>query len=156
MNPARRSLLKLGAALTVAVTAGVLKPHQAWAVQQEWNKKAFASGDIQGVIEALGGSGSGEASDKILLEAPDIAENGAVVPVVVTSSLDNTTEIAILVPDNPNALTAHFVILEGTLPEVSTRIKMGATSDVFALVKADGNYYLAHKEVKVTLGGCGG
>ncbi|HLR13015.1 MAG TPA: thiosulfate oxidation carrier protein SoxY [Burkholderiaceae bacterium] len=156
MNIERRNVLKLGTALAVALTAGVIKPQQAWAAQEKWNEEAFEATDIEGVIEALGGSGSGEESDKISLQAPDIAENGAVVPVAVASELENTTEISILVPENPNALTAQFTIPEGTLPEVATRIKMGGTSDIYALVKADGNYYLAHKEVKVTLGGCGG
>ncbi len=155
MNLERRHVLKLGTALAVAVTAGFMKPQEAWAAQEEWNEKAFDATDVDSVIEALGGS-SAEESDKISLQAPDIAENGAVVPVAITSELDNTTEISILVPDNPNTLTAQFTIPEGTKADVATRIKMGETSDVYALVKADGDYYMTHKEVKVTLGGCGG
>lgn len=155
MNQQRRNVLKLGTVLSLAVTAGILRPEQAWAVQQEWNKEAFKATKVDDVIKAFGGDQAAE-SDKITLAAPDIAENGAVVPVGVSSDLPNTTQISILVPKNPNALAAHFDISDGTLPDVATRIKMGETSDVYALVKADGKFYTAHKEIKVTLGGCGG
>lgn len=155
MNHQRRSVLKLGTVLGLAVSAGILKPEQAWAAQQKWNEEAFKATDVEGVIKGLGGADAAE-SDKITLVAPDIAENGAVVPVGVTSDLPNTTEIAILVPDNPNTLTAFFELSEDGVADVATRIKMGQTSDVYGLVKADGKYYMAHKEVKVTLGGCGG
>jgi len=155
MNHQRRSVLKLGTVLGLAVSAGILKPEQAWAAQQEWNKEAFKATDVDSVIKALGGEAA-EESDKITLVAPDIAENGAVVPVGVNSDIPNTTEISILVPDNPNTLTAFFEIPEGGVAEVATRIKMGGTSDVYGLIKADGKYYMTHKEVKVTLGGCGG
>ena len=155
MNKQRRNVLKLGTVLSLAVTAGILRPEQAWAVQQEWNKEAFKATKVDDVIKAFGGEQASE-SDKITLAAPDIAENGAVVPVGVNSELPNTTQISILVPKNPNALAAHFDISDGTLPHVATRIKMGGTSDVYALVKADGKFYTAHKEIKVTLGGCGG
>ncbi|MDS1142277.1 thiosulfate oxidation carrier protein SoxY [Pusillimonas sp. SM2304] len=155
MNIQRRNVLKLGTVLSLAVAAGILRPEQAWAVQQEWNKAAFEATKIDDVIKAFGGDQAAE-SDKITLTAPDIAENGAVVPVGVSSDLPNTTQISILVPKNPNALAAHFDMVDGTLPEVATRIKMGETSDVYALVKSDGKFYTVHKEIKVTLGGCGG
>lgn len=155
MNHQRRNVLKLGTALGLAVSAGILTPVQAWAAQQQWNEDAFSATDVNSVVKSLGGESATE-SDQITLVAPDIAENGAVVPVGVNSALPNTTEIAILVPDNPSTLTALFVIPEDGIPEVATRIKMGQTSDVYGLVKADGQYYMIHKEVKVTLGGCGG
>lgn len=156
MNHQRRSVLKLGTVLGLAVSAGILKPQDAWAAQEQWDREAaFSATDVDSVVKALGGSDA-QDSDKITLVAPDIAENGAVVPVGVVSELPNTTEVAILVPDNPNTLTAHFVIPEGGVADVATRIKMGQTSDVYGLVKSDGNYYMVHKEVKVTLGGCGG
>lgn len=155
MNKQRRNVLKLGTVLGLAVAAGIMRPEEAWAVQEEWNKEAFAATKLDDVIKALGGDQAAE-SDKITLTAPDIAENGAVVPIGITSDLPNTTQISILVPKNPSALTAHFELPEGTLPEVATRIKMGGTSDVYALVKADGKFYTVHKEIKVTLGGCGG
>ncbi|MEO8507797.1 MAG: thiosulfate oxidation carrier protein SoxY, partial [Betaproteobacteria bacterium] len=89
-------------------------------------------------------------------QTPDIAENGAVVPVGVTSTIPKTESIAILVEKNPNMLVAMFDIPAGTEPSLSTRVKMGQSSNVYALVKADGKYYVASKEIKVTLGGCGG
>ena len=90
------------------------------------------------------------------LTAPDIAENGAVVPVGVVSTLAGVEAIAILVEKNPNPLAASFMLPAGTEPSVQTRVKMGQTSDVYALVKAGGKFFIAKKEIKVTLGGCGG
>jgi sulfur-oxidizing protein SoxY len=90
------------------------------------------------------------------VNTPDIAENGAVVPFTIQSKVPKTESIAILVEKNPSILAASFNIPEGTEPWVNTRVKMGQTSNVIALVKADGKYYYASKEVKVTLGGCGG
>nr|WP_220805584.1 thiosulfate oxidation carrier protein SoxY [Achromobacter sp. UMC46] len=151
----RRRVVGLGTVLSLAVAAGLLRPSQAWAVQADWNKQAFDAKSMQDVIKALGG-GEAVPSDQITLLAPDIAENGAVVPVGAVSKLPNTEQISILVTKNPNALAASFTLPAGTEPEVATRVKMGQTSDVYALVKADGKYYTAHKEIKVTLGGCGG
>ena len=88
--------------------------------------------------------------------SPDIAENGAVVPVGVTSNIPGTTEIFILVEKNPNPVSASFVIGTGTEPSVQTRVKMGETSKVIAVVKANGKVYTTTRETKVTLGGCGG
>jgi sulfur-oxidizing protein SoxY len=155
MNQQRRKVLKLGTVLGLAVAAGIMLPEEAWAIQHEWNKAAFSATEVDGVIKAFGGDGATQ-SDQITLVAPDIAENGAVVPVGVVSNIPGTTQIFILVPKNPSALTAQFDLPEGAEPDVATRIKMGATSDVYALVKADGKFYTAHKEIKVTLGGCGG
>ena len=95
-------------------------------------------------------------SADIQITAPDIAENGAVVPVGVVSKLPKTEKIVIMIEKNPNMVAASFDIPEGTVADVQTRVKMGQTSDVFALIKADGKFYVAKKEVKVTLGGCGG
>ncbi|MFD4840031.1 thiosulfate oxidation carrier protein SoxY [Achromobacter sp. NPDC058515] len=155
MDRQRRRVVGLGTVLSLAVAAGILRPSQAWAVQADWNKQAFDAKSMQEVIKALGG-GDAAPSDQITLVAPDIAENGAVVPVGAVSKLPNTEQISILVAKNPNALAASFTLPAGTEPEVATRVKMSQTSDVYALVKADGKYYTAHKEIKVTLGGCGG
>lgn len=155
MNHQRRSVLRLGTVLSLAVAAGVLRPQQAWAVQKEWNKQAFGAKSVDEVLKSLGGTDAG-TDGRISLVAPDIAENGAVVPVGVVSTLPGTTQIAILVPNNPSALVALFDLPQDAVPDIATRIKMGKTSDIYALVKADGKYYSAHKEVKVTLGGCGG
>lgn len=95
-----------------------------------------------------------ENNTAIQLTAPDIAENGAIVPVTVTSALARTEQIAILVDKNPSMLVANFLIPEGTEGFVTTRIKMAQTSSVIVLVKADGRFYRTSKEVKVTAGGC--
>jgi sulfur-oxidizing protein SoxY len=155
MDQQRRDVLRLGTVLSLAVVAGVLRPEQARAAQEEWNKKAFDGHTVDDVIKAYGGASAAD-SDKLALTAPDIAENGAVVPVSVVSHLPKTTQLSILVPNNPNALAATFDFPEGALPEVSTRIKMGKTSAIYVLAQADGKFYTTHKEVKVTLGGCGG
>ncbi|MEN8133059.1 MAG: thiosulfate oxidation carrier protein SoxY, partial [Pseudomonadota bacterium] len=95
-------------------------------------------------------------SSDITVKAPDIAENGAVVPITVSSTLTGVTSIAILVEKNARPLTASYDLAEGTEAYISNRIKMGKTSDVVAVVKADGKLYQAKKSVKVTIGGCGG
>jgi len=156
MNPLRRTLLKgTGAAGTVAVAlaVGLLKPGQVLAA--EWNKAAF---DSKSIIEALKGIGATAAVDSkdIAIKAPDIAENGAVVPVEVTSKIPGTESIAIVVEKNDRPLIAVFNLLNGAEGFVSTRIKMAQTSDVKVVVKAGGKMYTAKKEVKVTIGGCGG
>ena len=97
-----------------------------------------------------------QSKDIVFFQTPDIAENGAVVPVGITSNIPKTESIAILIEKNPNLLAASFDIPAGTDPTISTRVKMGQSSNIVALVKADGKYYVATKEVKVTLGGCGG
>jgi sulfur-oxidizing protein SoxY len=156
MNGARRRALRNGsglAALGLLFAAGFLKVQDALAAN--WNKAAFESKSIDETLKALGGGKTASSSD-IAMTVPDIAENGAVVPVSITSRLANTQSIAILVEKNPNMLAASFDIPDGTEPSVSTRVKMGQTSNVYALVKADGKFYTAVKEVKVTLGGCGG
>ncbi len=156
MHQSRRNLLKSSGGFTVlalAASAGLLKSSQVAA--QEWNKAAFDTKNLQETVKAFGGAAAAESKD-ISITSPDIAENGAVVPVSVTSKLGKTESIAILVEKNPNALSASFDIPGGTEPFVSTRVKMGQTSNVYALVKADGKYFFASKEIKVTLGGCGG
>jgi|SRR5438874_10265766 len=156
MNTDRRNVLRgTGgmAALGLAFAAGLLKPGAAWA--DAWNKAAFETKSLNDAVKALGGAAPSESKD-IAINSPDIAENGAVVPFTVSSKLPKTESIALLVEKNPNILAANFQIPDGTEPWVNTRIKMGQTSNVFALVKADGKYYYASKEVKVTLGGCGG
>ncbi len=154
MNLQRRTTLKTGGSLALiaaAVSAGVL-PTSAFA---QWNKNAFDAKNLNDVVKAMGGA-TAEKSNDIAITAPDIAENGAVVPIAVASKLANVESIAILVEKNPNSLAATFDIPAGTEPNVGTRVKMGQSSNVHAVVKAGGKYYVATKEVKVTLGGCGG
>lgn len=158
MDGSRRQVLKAGsgaALLGALFAAGFLKPEDARAAATDWNKAAFAGRTMDETLRAIG-AGRPAQSASITLTAPDIAENGAVVPVTVQSMLPKTESIAILIEKNPNMLAASFDLPAGTEPLVGTRVKMGQTSNVYALVKADGKYYTAVKEIKVTLGGCGG
>jgi sulfur-oxidizing protein SoxY len=159
MNSGRRKVLQGtggAAVMGLAIAAGLIKPGRAWAQQGAWNKAAFETRSLNDAVKALGGQTATESKDIQFVNTPDIAENGAVVPFTITSRIPKTESIALLVEKNPNILAAKFDIPEGTEPWVNTRAKMGQTSNVFALVKADGKYYYASKEVKVTLGGCGG
>ena len=156
MDSKRRDVLKAGggaSVLALAVAAGLIKPGEALA--QEWNKAAFDTKSVADTVKALGG-GASSPSDAVEITAPDIAENGAVVPIAVESKLPKTQAIAILIEKNPSTLSAEFDIPAGTDPFVSTRVKMAETSNIYALVLADGKYFHAVKEIKVTIGGCGG
>jgi sulfur-oxidizing protein SoxY len=148
----RRGVLKAAGAAAV-LFAGLLKP--LYALAATWNKEAFASKSAADALKSLGAPGA-EANSGILIEAPQIAENGAVVPVEVTSRIAGTTSIAVLVDKNPYPLVARFDFMEGALPFVKVNIKMGETSDVRVVATAGGKHYVATKEIKVTIGGCGG
>jgi sulfur-oxidizing protein SoxY len=155
MNNLRRNVLKgagAASAVSVAVVAGLLKPGLALA---DWNKAGFEAKDLNGALGSIGGSGAAASGD-ITVKAPDIAENGAVVPVEITSNIGGTDSIAIVGEKNALPLIASFNLMNGAQGFVSTRIKMGSTSNVTAIVKAGGKVYKASKEVKVTIGGCGG
>ena len=155
MNKQRRNVLKSGsgaALLGVLAAAGIIKPGLALA---DWNKAAFEAKSMADTLKALGAAAPADSKD-VQVTGPDIAENGAVVPVGVSSTLPKVTMVAILIEKNPNALAASFTLPEGTQANVQTRVKMGQTSNVYALVKSDGKFFMATKEIKVTLGGCGG
>jgi len=155
MNNQRRKVLKSGsgaALLSILAAAGLINPGMALA---DWNKAAFDAKSMADTLKAMGVSSPTDSKD-VQVTGPDIAENGAVVPVGVTSTLPNVTMMAILIEKNPNALAATFTLPEGTEANVQTRVKMGQTSNVYALVKSDGKFFMATKEIKVTLGGCGG
>jgi sulfur-oxidizing protein SoxY len=157
MDGKRREMLKAGGGLTLLsllIAAGWLRPGDAMAA--DWNKAAFETKSMDETVKALGGSTAAQSKDISFISTPDIAENGAVVPIGVTSAIPKTESIAILIEKNPNMLAASFDIPAGTDPSITTRVKMGQSSNVYALVKADGKYYVASKEIKVTLGGCGG
>jgi len=159
MDVRRREVLKSGSGMSVlalVAAAGWLKPGDALAQAGNWNKAAFETHSVDDTVKAMGGSAPAQSKDIAFVSTPDIAENGAVVPIGVTSSIPKTESIAILVEKNPNVLAASFDIPAGTDPAITTRVKMGQSSNVYALVKADGKYYVASKEIKVTLGGCGG
>ena len=156
MNQNRRVLLKgtLAAGATgIAISAGLLTPKAALAA---WPKAAFEAKDSKAALEASMGSSSTTESGDIKLKAPDIAENGAVVPITVTSNIADTEAISVVVAENATPLAATFNLGANTSGFVSTRIKMGKTSDVTAVVKAGGKLYSTSKNVKVTIGGCGG
>jgi sulfur-oxidizing protein SoxY len=153
MDIRRRGILRAAGALALAVAAGLLRPVRAFA--QQWNKAAFDTQSVAATLKALGAGGSAE-SPQVQITAPDIAENGAVVPITVESAIPGTRTIAILIEKNPNTLSADFEIPEGTDPFITTRVKMAETSNIYAVVQAGGKYFHAVKEIKVTLGGCGG
>ncbi len=155
MNNQRRNVLKTGsgaALMGVLAAAGIIKPGMALA---EWNKAAFDAKSMADTLKALGAASPADSKD-VQVTGPDIAENGAVVPVGVASTLPGVTMVAILIEKNPNALAASFTLPEGTEANVQTRVKMGQTSNIYALVKSNGKFFMATKEIKVTLGGCGG
>jgi len=125
------------------------------AANDKYPEEAFKQKSDADAIKALYGK-SAEASDKVKLDAPEIAENGAVVPIAVTTTLSDVTSISFFASENPNALAASYVIPAGTLPAVANRLKMAKTCNITAIVESGGKLYSATKEVKVTVGGCGG
>jgi sulfur-oxidizing protein SoxY len=158
MNILRRNVLKgagAAGAVSVAVAAGLMKPTSAFADWSAAHKAGFESHDVAGSLAGIGAS-SASPSSEITVKAPDIAENGAVVPVEVISGIPGTDSIAILGEKNVLPLIAVFNFSNGAEGFVSTRIKMASTGNVTVVVKAGGKVYKAHKEVKVTIGGCGG
>jgi len=125
------------------------------AANDKYPEEAFKQKDSKEAIRLLYGR-TAEPSDKIKLDAPEIAENGAVVPVSVSTSLADVTSIAFVVPENPNVLAAYYKLPQGTMPSVANRLKMAKTSNVIVIVESGGKLFSATKEVKVTVGGCGG
>jgi sulfur-oxidizing protein SoxY len=125
------------------------------AANDKYPEDAFKQKSDTDAIKALYGK-THEASDKVKLDAPEIAENGAVVPVSVTTTLGDVASISFFVSENPNALAASYAIPAGTVPSVANRLKMAKTCNVTAIVESGGKLYSATKEVKVTVGGCGG
>jgi len=151
MNNSRRVALKTTGAFATLVSLGIVTQSQAHAAM---DRAGFDIKTMADAVKALGGTAA--SSDQVTVVAPDIAENGAVVPVGATSKIPNTTEIYLIVEKNPTPMAAGFKIPAGTAADVQTRLKMGQSSNVFAVVKADGKLFSAFKETKVTLGGCGG
>ena len=152
----RREALKGGAGAGIygaMLALGMIRPGTAQA--QAAMQAAFQAKGIPDTLKALGAAGATESAD-ISIVSPDIAENGAVVPVGVNSKIPNTDMVALLVDKKPNALAGAYQFMDGGVAEVNMRVKMGQSSDVFAIVRADGKFYMTKKEIKVTLGGCGG
>ena len=145
MKPLRRTVvLALGALLA--------RPLAALAA---WNKEAFGAKSAPDALKALGAAGAAPSKD-VLIEAPEIAENGAVVPVEISSNVRGTTALLVLIDHNPFPLVAKFDFMEGAVPFVKLNVKMGETSEVRVIAEAGGKHYAAAKEIKVTIGGCGG
>jgi sulfur-oxidizing protein SoxY len=146
MNSVRRSVLG-------AIALVLLKPWSAFAAV--WNKDAFGAKTAADALKSLGTPAAAPSSD-VLIDAPEIAENGAVVPIEITSKVPGTTSIVVVIEKNPFPLLGKFDFMEGALPFVKVNVKMGETSDVRVIAQAGGKSYVATKEVKVTIGGCGG
>lgn len=151
MNTTRRSLLKTVSVFGILAAAGVITSKEAMAFDV---RAGFDAKTLSEALTVLGGTAVD--SKEIAITTPDIAENGAVVPVSVNSSIPNTTEIYIFVEKNPTPLAAVFMIPADTESMVQTRLKMGQSTNVLVVVKAGGKLFSASKETKVTLGGCGG
>ena len=152
----RRQFLKgtlAGSAVAVAVGAGLLSPRSVLAA---WPTAAFEAKSVNEALSGLFGNASAADSKDIEIKAPDIAENGAVVPVSVTTKIAGVTAIAILASTNNNPLAANFEFGQSMKGYISTRLKMAKTADVVAIVKAGDKMYTNKKNVKVTIGGCGG
>jgi sulfur-oxidizing protein SoxY len=147
MNSSRRT------ALLAALAAVLLKPWGALAAA--WNKEAFGAKTAPDALKSLGVAGTAPSAD-VLIDAPEIAENGAVVPIEITSKVPGTATILVVIDKNPFPLVGKFDFLEGALPFVKFNVKMGETSDVRVIAQAGGKNYVATKNIKVTIGGCGG
>jgi sulfur-oxidizing protein SoxY len=147
MQTRRRFLASL-----LAIGAMALVPLQLLAR----NKEAFDADESDAAIKALVGDKPLVKSTDIVLKVPDIAENGAVVPVTVTTTIEDVQRISLIVDENPNPLSASFRLLPGSVADISTRVKMGASSDVRAIVETQTTAFYTTKNVKVTIGGCGG
>ena len=152
----RRTFLQgtlASSAVAVAASAGLLSPSTVLAA---WPKAAFEAKSVDDAMSGLLGSTDNSPSGDIKIKAPDIAENGAVVPVSISTSIAGVESIAIIASKNGTPLAANFRLGASAKADVSTRIKMGKTSDIIAIVKAGGKVHSARKNVKVTIGGCGG
>lgn len=148
----RRSTLQVGGAAAALMAAGLLHPLRALAA---WNKAAFDAKTPTDALKSLGVANAADSSG-IVIEAPQIAENGAVVPIEVSSNIPGTTSLAVLIEKNPFPLAAKFNFKDGAMPYVKVNVRMGESSNVRVIAEAGGKHFTAVKEVKVTIGGCGG
>jgi sulfur-oxidizing protein SoxY len=156
--PAMRRLILKGAGSVALAGLGIIffgRDISLAAANDRYPEEAFKQKDTKEAIKLLYGR-TAESSDKVKLDAPEIAENGAVVPISVSTTLADVTSVSFLVPENPNVLAAYYRIPPGTMPNVANRLKMAKTTNVIVIVEAGGKLYSATKEVKVTVGGCGG
>ncbi len=153
MQMNRRKALATAGAFGALLVAGLLRPVAALAAT--WNKGAFASKSTGDAMKNLGAPAA-EASGAIVIDAPQIAENGGVVPIEVTSNIPGTRSIAVMIEKNPFPLAAKFDFSDGAVPYVKLNVKIGESSNVRVVAEAGGKYFSAVREVKVTIGGCGG
>ena len=156
MDTSRRIILKASMAagtLAIAVGANLLTPSTVLAA---WPGKAFKATKLDAAMNAMTGKARPTSSADITIDAPDIAENGAVVSVKVTTTLPKVESISIYVPVNAFPLSASYILSNQMETSITGRIKMAKTADIVAVVKSNGKLYSAKKGVKVTLGGCGG
>ena len=154
MNHHRRTFLEHAGSVCALAAFGIAGLLRSAESRAAWNKAGFESKAFSDAMKNLGVANPVESRD-ISITAPDIAENGAVVPVAVSSRIPGTEQISILAEKNPFPLAATFAVANGGEGYVSTRLKMGQTSNVWAVVKAGDRHFVAKKEVKVTVGGCG-
>jgi len=156
MDGVRRKVLSragTAGAVAAAVAAGLLKPERVLAAS--WNKDAFHSKSAVDAVARIGASNA-VPSKGVVIEAPEIAENGAVVPIEVSSNVPGTKSIAVLIEKNPFPLAGQFDFMDGAVPFVKLNVKMGESSIVRVIAEAGGKHYVATREIKVTIGGCGG
>lgn len=145
MNRLRRTVLAL-------LALAIARPLAALAA---WNKEAFSAKTPGDALKSLGIADAAPSKD-LHIEAPEIAENGAVVPIEISSAIPGTTALIVLLEKNPFPLAARFDFKEGALPFVKVNVKMAETADVRVLAEAGGKHYFAKQEIKITIGGCGG
>jgi sulfur-oxidizing protein SoxY len=151
--PTRREMLARSASVAAALAGLGMLPATA---QANWSQAAFEAKNMADLMKALGTSAPTESKD-VTVTGPDIAENGAVVPVGAATTLAGAKRILLLVEKNPSMLAAVFDVTDAVEPNISTRVKMGQSSNVMAVaITADNKVFFAQKEIKVTLGGCGG
>jgi len=153
MHNKRRGVLKAAGAFGALLVAGLLRPVAAFAAS--WNKEAFGAKTAADVLKRLGAD-SAALNSGLVIEAPEIAENGAVVPIEVTSNIPGTRSLSVMIEKNPFPLSSVFEFSDGAMPYVKLNVKIGESSVVRVVAEAGGKYFTASKSVKVTIGGCGG
>jgi len=156
MDEGRRVVLRSAGAtgaLAAALAAGLLRPERVLAAS--WDMSAFRQKTAADALKSIGAQDAAMSKD-VILDVPEIAENGAVVPVEITSHIPGTTSIAVVIDKNPFPLTSKFNFMNGALPYVKVNVKMGESSYIRVIAEAGGKHYVAMREVKVTIGGCGG
>jgi len=154
MDRQRRDALKAGGSIglwAMLVATGLVTPTAARAAR---DNAVFDADSLEGALRALGAQAARDSED-IRIVLPDVAEDGRAVPLGVSSKLPRTEQIVIVIEENPYKVAASFVLSESMLAEVHTRVKMSRSTAVHALVKADGQFFVARRDVKVTVGGCG-